>query len=503
MIWAIAGYTVLLFWLGRRGQRREMQRFFDGGHALSFWPVFILVTALWLSSSVVVEIDTAYQYGVSAMWFGISVALLSILVSLLWPYFQRLGYTTNSGLLGQTYGTMVRRLSGLVIAATFPIFAMSNALAAGFILHVALGMPLWGSLLLTTTVLLIYISFAGMISLAHTQKANLLMILIGLMVAVSRLQSKTLPHRFVPPAHFNNWFGIGTSTIWVWFVMNLLNVFSAQAEFQAIAAAKDTRMARWAVWLSSLVVLLGVGVATWIGMQVRTLFPHVALGGLDAYALAVLGGATWWQKILLVLGAWSLALTWCGPLLFSGAISLGRDVVVGPTVLRTTRMALWVEGFLMIAYALFRPAELAWWRVFGLTLRNAAIVGPTLVVLIWPDLEGSSVAISMFLGVGSGLLFNAISGFSATHFWGGINPMWIAASISFAALALLRLWSKAKYLTFGLGLLFVASMFALLHQYGSPLLQGFGLLGLSLGLLFWAWLSTKATTLLEDSVDVV
>ncbi len=457
--WAILAaltlYTLVLLGLSYRAKRRSGESgYFDAGKKLSPTTVFLMVTALWTSSTIAMEIDTGFADGWSAVWLGASTALLSILVSWLAPRFLRLGYTTNSELLGRAYGPLVRRLTGVVIGATFPIFAMSNALFAGYFLHALLGWPLWFSLVATTFLLLATVQFAGLESLAAIQGVNLVFILLALGLLVVLVHG--LPAHPLTVGHHPS--PVANATILVWLGTNLLNVFSAQAEFQAVVAAKNARRAQLAVLASSLFVGLVVFAATWVGRQARIDLGAVPGGGLSAVSHLVLTQASPLEAVLIAVGIWGLALTWCGPLLFSGAVSLGRDAISASV--RWTKMALVGEAGLMISLALWRPDALAWWSVFGLTVRNAGVVGPTLALLLWGDrVPRWSVVGAIGAGIAAGVGLNAATGFSAVHFLWGINPMWISQTVSLVVLAFGRWWSSphrsesALWLAIALGLL--------------------------------------------------
>lgn len=440
LIGSLVAYLAVLVMLGRRGRVKHSPEYYDSGRTLSARAVFVMVTALWSSSTIAVEIDTAYRYGISAAWFGASVAVMSILVSLLVPLFRRMNYVTNSSWLGSHFGPGLQRLTAMVIGLTFPIFALSNALVAAFFLHVAMGWPLWISLAVITGIMVVYVQFGGIVSLAYTQGLNLIMMLGGLGLIVWHLAQWTGPAHAVP-AGFWRPTGIGSATILVWFGMNTLNVFSAQAEYQAVAGAQNVRHAQRAVWLSSAVLVAVVLVATGVGTAVRVDF-GTAHSGLQAFSLLMTTHIAPWMKTGIALGIWALALTWCGPLLFSGASSLGRDVLGHDRMVQITRWALVLEGVLMIGYGLWRPGAIAWWRVFGLTLRNAAVVIPTIAALIWSDLSPKVVLGAVLAGVGTGMGLNAMTGFSATHFIGGVNPMWISATVGFIVLVIGRVYTK-------------------------------------------------------------
>ncbi len=426
----LAIYTAALMFLSyRTRQKHGTGGFFDGQRSFSAPTIFILVTALWTSSSIAVELDTGFASGWAAIWLGVATALLSVLVAFLAPLFQRLGYTSNSALLGDVFGRGVRRFSGLVIGITFPIFAMSNVLFAGYFLHALLGWPLWGTLAVTTAVLILVVQFAGLRSLAAVQGLNLAMMLAGLLVLASVMHHVALPSASTPPP-----IPVPPALVLVWLSMNLLNVLSAQVEFQAVVAARNIKAARTAVWLSAGVLGAVAILATWIGDTARSALGVTGGDGLAAVSQLVVHHGSPIAVVVIALGVWALALTWSTPLLFSGAVSLGRDVI--GQRLRWTKLALAIEGALMVGFALWRPGELAWWSVFGLTLRNAGVVGPTIAALIWRNrISPKWVLAAMAGGIFSGLGLNAITGFSAVHFVWNINPMWISQTVALWILA--------------------------------------------------------------------
>ncbi len=58
------------------------------GDQFSTWQVFTLVSALWCSSIFVVEMETGYLLGVSALWFGFGTVLMALVTGYLVPTFR-------------------------------------------------------------------------------------------------------------------------------------------------------------------------------------------------------------------------------------------------------------------------------------------------------------------------------------------------------------------------------------------------------------------------------
>ncbi len=437
----ILGYTAVLLLLSHyaKSKARSAGQFLDGGRRFGVVHVFLMMTAMWGASMFSVEIDTGYLSGLSAVWFGISTIVSSVLVAavLLGP-FRKIGYLTNSNLIGRQYGAKARDFAALVIGITFPIFAMKNVLAAASFLHVILNWNLPTVLIATTVLVIIYVSFGGLWSLAYVQVVNLVLFAAGLAVAAYfGLRGQGVLTTVVRnQPQFHGLMGVGLSTILVWFGMNILNSVSAQAEFQTISAAKSVRKGKVGVYLSSAALVAFAIVPALLGMAARE---HMSFmnSGLMAFPAYLRTVAPHWAVVVVGLGFWAAALIWCAPLMFSGATSFGLDFFNRKglshntsAVRQFTRLSMIIQGFLIVVYALARPGELAWWAVFGLTLRNAAIVGPTLSFLLWPAVRGRTVLTSMIVGVASGFGWNAVTGFSATTFPFGINPMWIGTGLS-------------------------------------------------------------------------
>jgi SSS family solute:Na+ symporter len=477
---ALALYTGLLVISGRIGQlrARSADHFVTAGRRLGFGAVFVLVTAMWTAWIFVTELDEGYAVGISAVWFGIAVILMSLVVAWLFVTpFRRLGYVTNSGLIGERFGPAARTLSGLVIGLTFPIFALGNVLAAAALLHALFGWPLVLAEAATLAVMLAYVALGGLTSLVYAQSVNLAVMLAGLLAVSAYLVvhggSAAGPAVSWPGAGPWNWVGVGPATIAVWIVSDLVNVVSAQVEFQAVTAVERPVTARRAVYASTGVLALVALAAAYIGLRTHAVVPGGSSGVLafPRLVLAVLPGPF---RILAVAGVWAAALTWSAPLLFSGASSLGLDVaqpIAGRTDSvtgrRLIRWMLPIQAAAVLVYTLLRPGDLAWWSVFGLTVRNAAIFAPTVGLLLWRKGDNRAAVIAMALGVATGLGWNAATGFSPTVFLLGINPAWLGTAVSILVFLAGSLWAsrgrtgwawpRAPYGYVGFGLLAAAA----------------------------------------------
>lgn len=442
----VLAYTGLLVVIARRGCHVERStEFLDGGRRFSAREVFMLVSALWCSSIFVVEMETGYVYGVSALWFGFATALMALVSGYLVPVLRRLGYVTSSGVIGARFGRGARVFSGVVIGLTFPVFAMSNVLGAAGFLDRVLGWPLPVTLLVAEVVILGYVCVGGMRALARAQVVNLAVMTVGLLVAlgwavhaVSLAQVRAvLPGRLLSPG------GAGAGLILTWIFASLLNVVNAQAEFQILTAARDVRAARRGLHAAVAFTGLFTVAAVAVGVAARAVAPAHQLGVIAIPAL--FGAAPLLLLAVVCVAMWASALSWSAPLMLSGAASLGVDVL-WPLLERVrgrgsrpvshfVRLALPVQALLVVVFALLRPADLAWWRIFGQTVRTGALFAATLAVLLLPKLSRRTAVASMVAGAVGGLGWNVLTGFSIERFAFGVNPMWVGASAGLLVLA--------------------------------------------------------------------
>ncbi|MDA8066932.1 MAG: sodium:solute symporter family protein [Thermaerobacter sp.] len=514
-ILALVIYTLLLIYLGRAGFRRAQaaEHFIHGGRRFGMGYVFFLVAAMWGSWIYGTELETSFLAGVSAFWFGVAVIIMSILVALLLlTPFRELGFITNSGLIGDRFGKVARAISALVIAFTFPIFAMVNILVAASLFHVFLGWPLWLTLVAATVIIIAYVFAGGIWALAYTQVPNLFMMFIGLVVAavyaVSHVGWQHLTTAM--PAKFYSPWGVGIGIIVVWIIMDIINVLSAQVEYQAVCSCKDPAQGRKGVYLASAVLVLFTALPVFMGMAARVAFPTAKLG-LVAFGELILHAPPA-VLIIVTLGVWAAALTWSAPLMFSGASSLGMDLGIlarsnasQPDLRRWCRWCLFVQAGAILAYALTRPDLVAWWMVFGMTLRNAAIFAPTIAILLWRAATPAATLVSMIAGVATGLFWNALTGFSATVFYAGINPMYMGTAVAtllFVLISVLgnpnaRVNLASRFSGVGWAGIGVFVLFTLVSVFGLHAVQPIGLLGLTILLAIFG-IFMAAIAMVED-----
>jgi SSS family solute:Na+ symporter len=490
-------YTALLVIAGRIARRKAEAGtggYFVGGRQFSPLLVALCVTGLFSGSTFIAVLELSYLKGVSAAWYGVAETLQVLLIGLfLVAPFRERALVTISGLIGDRYGRSARAVAGAITAFAFPMWSVATALAFASAVHVSTGIPMIWSLVLTAALLLAYLQGGGMWSIGLTQSINccvfLVMMAIGLYVVITGPSLGTLadahPEYFAADS-------VGMTQIVAWFGTFIVNVPLAQATFQMAVSCRTPGEARKGLFWACLFGVPFVIVATLLGLTAAAAVPGAAKGliAIPQYLETVLPAPL---VGVFFLGIWACALGWGGPCQFSGATSLGRDVMMAvrpqaseADLVRYTKWALVVLTVLMVIFGLLRSEQSAWWNILAWTVRNSATFAPVIAALLWSGATRRGALGAMVIGFVTGILWYHLSGWGIAQFLYGIHPVWLGMSANILALVLLSLatssdgWRLAdgSALYFGSGLLVVGIGLAAYTVQSFAVLKPTGLLGL-------------------------
>ncbi|QCU79055.1 sodium:solute symporter family protein [Citricoccus sp. SGAir0253] len=502
-LWTIALALAYTAWLVLGGRivtrRRETGRggFFVGGRSFGPWTVAFCITGLFSGSSYIAIVELSYRTGVSAIWYGVAETVQVLLIALLLvkPLRERL-VVTVTGIIGDRFGRAAKAVGSVITGLTFPMYSVATTIAFASALSVVTDLSLPLSVAVTAVVLLGFLSSGGMRSVGFSQTMNVVM--IGLMFLVGLWALLAEPGLAGPgglaafaaerPEMFDP-VNAGTSLIVAWFGTFIINVPLAQAAFQMSMSARTPAdgqrgLLRAAV-LGAPLLVLGV----LVGVAAAIVTPGGALP-LVSIAEYVTGTVPPWAAGVFFVGLWACALGWAGPCQFSGATSLGRDLgsalhpgATEAQLVRYTRVALVGLTVVMVAFALLRTEESAWWNVMAWTLRNGATLAPVLAAFAWPLATRSAALAAMLAGFGTGLAWYAASGFHPTAFLLGLHPVWLGMAVNLLAMTAVTL-ARSEWRLAAPGRR---------RQRGVTALAGAGVL-VALAAVVWPWLTANGMT---------
>ncbi|HJA37865.1 MAG TPA: sodium:solute symporter family protein, partial [Candidatus Brevibacterium intestinigallinarum] len=268
-------YTVWLVVGGRWvvSRRATGSNFFVSGRSFSPWTVAFCITGLFSGSSYIAIVELSYRTGISAIWYGVAETVQIILIALLLvkPLRRKL-VVTVTGLIGDRFGRAAQGVAAVITGFTFPMYSLATAIAFASALTVITDVTLWQSIALTAVILLAFLVFGGMRSVAFSQTMNV--IVIGAMFVVGvwailaspgldGLAEHTRAHpELLAPAN------AGVSLIVAWFGTFIVNVPLAQAAFQMSMSARTPEDGQRGLFLAAVIgaplIILGVvvGVAS-------------------------------------------------------------------------------------------------------------------------------------------------------------------------------------------------------------------------------------------------
>lgn len=495
-------YTALLIGVGRIVQKKARLGaggYFVGGRQFSPMLVAACVTGLFSGSTFIAVLELSYLKGISAAWYGVAESVQVLLIALcLVTRFRERALVTISGLIGDHYGRSARAVAGAITAFAFPMWSVATALAFASAVHVSTNIPMLWSLVLTAVLLLAYLQGGGMWSLALAQSLNcmlfLVMLTIGLVAVLAGTGFAGIAQLAAAKPEYYAANTVGMTQIAAWFGTFIVNVPLAQAAFQMAVSCRTPEEGRRGLYLACIFGLPFMVIATLLGLATAAAMPGAGPGliAIPRYMESVLPAPV---VGLFFLGIWACALGWGGPCQFSGATSLGRDVMMAlrpesseQDLIRYTRWSLVLLTVLMVVFGLLRSEQSAWWNILAWTTRNSATFAPVITALLWRGVTRPAVLLAMVLGFLAGMGWYELSGWGLTNFAYGIHPVWLGMSTNILVLVIVTLitahdgWSlaagAARYC--GAALLAVGVALAVIATEYFAALRPTGLLGLGI-----------------------
>lgn len=453
-------YTVWLVVGGRWVVSRSSStaNFFVSGRSFSPWTVAFCITGLFSGSSYIAIVELSYRTGISAIWYGVAETVQIILIALLLvkPLRRKL-VVTVTGIIGDRFGRLAQGIAALITGLTFPMYSLATAIAFASALTVISDVSLWQSITLTALVLLAFLVFGGMRSVAFSQTMNVFVIGAMFFVGVYAVLNSPGPSGIAEYAQANPQMlepaNAGVSLIVAWFGTFIVNVPLAQAAFQMSMSARTPEDGQRGLFLAAVIgaplIILGVVV----GIASAAVVPGDGKP-LIAISEYIVGAVPPWAAAIFFVGMWACALGWAGPCQFSGATSLGRDLgnALNPRASQQrlvfySRIALGGLTVLLIFFSLLRAEEAAWWNILAWTLRNGATFAPVLAAFFWPVATKTAAVASMLAGFGTGFAWYALSGFDSSALFLGTHPVWPGMIANMLSLLLISLAERRWQLT--------------------------------------------------------
>ena len=289
----IIAYAILLIGIGYYiGKRvKGAADFFVGGRNFG-WPLLFttLLAANIGAGSTVGVTGLAFRYGVSSWWWigcsGLGSLILALVVGpKIWEAGKKYNLYTMGDYLDLRYARVFRAITSTMMAVgTLALFS-GQLIGIAWILDVVAGIDKIYGIIIGAVVVTLYFSAGGLRSAAIVNIVELVVILVGFLVATpfalsyvggfSGLQSTIAQNmnNSVQTSAYFAWDGIGYTTIIGYFLMLTPAFCISPGLVGKVYSAENTRVVKIGTLLNGIVQLLFAFLPLIIGMCAYAAFP--------------------------------------------------------------------------------------------------------------------------------------------------------------------------------------------------------------------------------------
>ncbi|KAJ3602460.1 hypothetical protein NHX12_030215 [Muraenolepis orangiensis] len=284
----VLGSSAIGFWQSLRSRKENTsEEFLLAGRQMHAVPVAMSLTASFMSGITVIGTPAeCYSYGTAFWLFCLSYAITATVTAEIFvPFFYRLGTTS-------VYEYLERRFSKSVRVLGTSIFIIQMSLYTGLVIYtpaIALnqisGMDLWGVLVVTGVVCIVYCSLGGLKAVIWTDAVQLLIMLSGFCAVIAKgaeLQGgvariwqdaadggRLQPIDFDPDPLKRHTFWslvVGGSTLWI-------SIYSInQAQVQRYNACKSLTHAKMSLYVNLVGMVATLSLAMVCGLTMYSVF---------------------------------------------------------------------------------------------------------------------------------------------------------------------------------------------------------------------------------------
>lgn len=423
-------YILVTITIGVLSKRRSQTAKDFHGASLGVVMTVAAGTGEWLGGTATTGVsEYGYEYGISASWYTLANSIGIIILAV---FFAKLYRSVNTitvpGILEHFIGKNARLVSSALLIIVMLVVGTSQMVAIGSLGVTIIGMDYTISLITLGIGVICYTLLGGMNAVAHTNVLHVATMYGGMIIAIVLALKEVGGANYVsenlPPSYFN-FTSIGFSQIISWVVASVLGACTAQAGIQPILAAKDTKTAQKAAFVTGALVAPFGLLTAYLGMIARVKFPLLAnaknaLPTLMMSLNPVAGG-------LILSAIMAAILSTISPIMLSAGTMFTKDIYQGKInslatesqVLKVSRLSTAVAGLFCILAAIFLydSSRLLDMVYFAYTLRGAIFV-ILLFSIYWKKTTEKSAVIGMLTSSATGFFwvgYKAILGHYPFH----------------------------------------------------------------------------------------
>jgi solute:Na+ symporter, SSS family len=277
-------YFVVMIGAGYLGVRRAKSAddFLVAGRRLGIPRYTSTLSAVVLGgASTIGTVRLGYLYGISGMWLvfmlGAGIFLLGLGFA---KVLARLRVYTIPEMMERRYNSGARVISAIIMVAYTLMVAVSASIAIGTVFNVMFGLGQTWGIVVGVCVVIVYSVLGGMWSITLTDVIQFVIMTVGMFLvflplAINKAGGWTAMWEKAPDS-YSSFVGIGTSTIWLYFLLFFFGIMVGQDIWQRVFTAKGVRVARWGGMLSGIYCILYGICGALIGTAILVIMPGLA-----------------------------------------------------------------------------------------------------------------------------------------------------------------------------------------------------------------------------------
>lgn len=445
----IFGYLALMIAIGLYAGRRQnsIKDFFVAGGKLGTFSIAFLWLASWVGGAAIVGgTAKAYEFGISGGWYITCMAIGCLLFGLFFAArVKRWGdehqLLTYPDFIETRYDSRTRIVATITTIIAYIGYSAGQLAAAGAILSTLLGWDYSSSLLLASSIIVIYTATGGFLAVTYTDWVQFTLlfvgiVLVGIPVAIANGGTWETLTTQLPPGHFNPT-GWGLPTMLALGVSMPLSFFVAMDSYTRMFAAKSATVAKRGTLLATLFLLpLAVG-AVWLGMTAALLYPGVDNSG-DILSRMVMDIFPVGLKGLMLVGILAALMSTADICILTAAANGSRDIYqryfnpeVAPRKLFRISMVLAAIVGAASGLMAWQMRDIVSILLVAFTINAAALFVPTIAMVSSKKVNTSAAFWSMTLALLTVIGWYVASAMNLAPVF-SIDPLWPGLIVSIA-----------------------------------------------------------------------
>ena len=374
------------------------------------------LAALWMAgwiggSSVIGTSSNAYDMGISAIWYVLTIAIGCIIFAFVMTgpikrVSSKINNITFPELIAARYDSKCSTMCSVTTILAMIGYTAAQFVAGAATLNALTGWNLGLCYVISVVVIVMYVSAGGFLAVTYTDMAQMILLLLGVVVIAVPMTAQEVSGaglsilRDLPEGYLNpgTW---GWSTIVALMISTIFSFFTSMDSFSRCIAAKDEKSAKRGTIYAAVTVLIIATAATYIGMGGKLLIPDLSSSN-NILAELVVRFLPHGIKGLIIVGVLSAIMSTADISVLTASASLTKDIYQKFVHKEASEQELMQVGFFFSILIGILGAVFGWYNqnimnilLITFTINSAGLFLPTICGFFWKKSCSAAAFVSM------------------------------------------------------------------------------------------------------------